>query len=549
VVIKSFYIEKLEDANGQELRHCFLRCSKQEIICVYSEGDNYYLRNSKDDSRPISALQHALFVQQGLIASMPTKRAVSSQCGGQQEIASFRTILMERGMLPPFVAKFQVSSIAKRETAIQAELQVKHGVVDQKRVVKLLLAELLVGVVGSVDLESVVFHLLVIKRAALSLELIKSQELALDMQNLEGTPLLCAATQASATALAIYLIEQGVCVDCQAPNSGNTPLHLALKRQNAPLVRALLDKDANLEITNRKGETPIFATTCHSGLGLFSLLRKAGANLQATTNDGYGLLAYALTKVRNSDYSLFLQLLVQGLDPNSGDPSPLHVAILNNDAQVIDWLLASGAKFDGAAKKVSPPILEALMRLSPQVMLNLIKLTDFDPNVVNQQGLNPLVVALRLANCDYVEALLQKGAKLPDQLNNEAEMAIVRGMRRMAAAQDYSAIELVLRSTESLPFKLLVLNEAVFPMYNRGDFRVLHWFAEGLVNTCDEAVQQFAIAKAKMEGVDKYRMALQLLFGRLAKDPNKKHWQLSAAQALQLMALGDMDLVNFVQCS
>jgi len=81
-----------------------------------------------------------------------------------------------------------------------------------------------------------------------------------------------------------YLLEQGA--DVNATN-GHTPLHIAVEYENLDMVQLLLNKNANINATNKDGDTPLHIAVENENLDMIPLLLEKGANVNAENKDGY----------------------------------------------------------------------------------------------------------------------------------------------------------------------------------------------------------------------------------------------------------------------
>lgn len=412
-VSKGFYIKKLRSNSGEyyeDVAFCF---GLTNYFLFRMEDQHYIWNATSKEAKKISKIQFDLALNNWTKETKPADSAVLSQSGGMQDNTLFDQVL-------------------KMDTFSEEEIT---DINDQ---------------------ESLVFHYLSSERADLALALIKKNGLSTNMTNLLDRPLLVQTAIESANDLALYLLENKAEPNCKNPTTGNTPLHIAVISQNNPLVTALLSKGADLEVRNEQGATPIFCTLPNN-IELFRQLKAAGANINALKNNT-SLLAQAL---RYEDCSLLPTLLAEGIDPNLGTPSPLQIAMLNNDGKSIDMLLENGAS-------LGKHILEAMERCSPDIVLKLLK--NLDPAIKNAC----LLRSLGLANLNYVEALLAEGAEIPYYFDEDLK----RGLNRMDSAKDFRIIEALLKKSSNEKFKQNVFEYLTLP----NNFNHLKPILEALIN-------------------------------------------------------------------
>lgn len=193
---------------------------------------------------------------------------------------------------------------------------------------------------------------------------------------------------------------------------GNTALHWAVKSHNYPVVVILLNYNANPNITNNKGNTPLHLAIHKYGANnrVISLLLKAGANIHLKNKKGESPVDKAI-KLRSvfivnmflkkdplitslySGLSLLatkkgdLTLLQQPFDINFKDRkgrTPLHHAIIENQGKIAQALIERGAEV----------------------------------NAVDKNGMTPLYFAARDGNVKLAKLLLENGARVDIVANN-----------------------------------------------------------------------------------------------------------------------------------
>jgi len=127
--------------------------------------------------------------------------------------------------------------------------------------------------------------------------------------------------------------------------TGTTPLLRAAKALDAPAVRALLAKGANLSLTNAQGMTPTMAA---AGLG-------------STDADTRGV--YTTDDVQQRSIASLKLLLDAGGDINGQDSrglTPLHEAARWGWNDVVTFLVEHGARLDAKDAKGNTPVDSAL---------------------------------------------------------------------------------------------------------------------------------------------------------------------------------------------
>ncbi len=137
-------------------------------------------------------------------------------------------------------------------------------------------------------------------------------------------------------------------LDIQSKNNlGETPLMLSVQGNNISLVTYLLDKGANVDHENNKGETALFYTT-ENNLSMFNLLVSKGADVSHKTIDNTTLLINA---AENKNYTVVKTLLENDADihvkNNSGHTAFQYIISPHDrNSALVQLFLSKGADID-----------------------------------------------------------------------------------------------------------------------------------------------------------------------------------------------------------
>lgn len=119
------------------------------------------------------------------------------------------------------------------------------------------------------------------------------------------------------------------------------------------------------------------------------------------------------------------RLVAEGADIEEADLisgfTPLHVAVIRNQKDVVNWLLTEGANIEARDLRGETPLHVATNKLNVP-MINLLLLKGANINSQSQMGLTPLHLAAtdgRPESLDVAKFLLEKGANrdLKDSLS------------------------------------------------------------------------------------------------------------------------------------
>ncbi|OWM82049.1 hypothetical protein CDL15_Pgr001623 [Punica granatum] len=198
--------------------------------------------------------------------------------------------------------------------------------------------------------------------------LLEELKLDVDTKDEDGdTPLIHAARQGH-TETAKYLIEHGA--DPSIPSElGATALHHCAGIGNIELLKIILSRGVDVESQSDAG-TPLIWAAGHGQPDAVKILLDHQANPNAETDDGITPL---LSSVAASSLPCLELLLQAGANVNiiAGGATPLHIAADNGNLEIINCLLQAGG----------------------------------DPNIADEEGVKPILVAAGRGNQRAVEAL------------------------------------------------------------------------------------------------------------------------------------------------
>ncbi|MCK5706478.1 MAG: ankyrin repeat domain-containing protein [Candidatus Aureabacteria bacterium] len=176
--------------------------------------------------------------------------------------------------------------------------------------------------------------------------------------------------------VAITLIDVGYNINEQDEN-GDTSLHHALLSQNKELIKALVHKGANVNVSNNVQITPIFIALMGFGktpdIDTVQLLIDHGAELNITNSFGYYPIRYVL---KDENIEIVELLIENGANVNAkyiDGRTHLFHAIQNNQKKIVELLIEKGADVNIVDNYGETPISLA-NRLGFEEILNLLKI-------------------------------------------------------------------------------------------------------------------------------------------------------------------------------
>ena len=162
-------------------------------------------------------------------------------------------------------------------------------------------------------------------------------------------------------------------------SNGNTALHIAVKADNPAALALLLFYGANPNIENKDHFTPLLeAVWCRKPEAFLTSLINGGADPAAVARDR---------------------------------KNALHIAVKNNYAEIIPFLIKSGVDLNGKDEDGLTPLHYALVPLREAAVTALIN-AGADPSIPDKRGETALIKAVDYADFDTVALLLRHSACL-----------------------------------------------------------------------------------------------------------------------------------------
>jgi len=199
---------------------------------------------------------------------------------------------------------------------------------------------------------------------------------------------------------------------------GRTALMIAANRGHADVVAYLLDQGANIEHTDRNGDTALLLATYHPKV--VQLLIERGANINHQNNAGITTLMNAASFGKVPTVKLLLKAGADTELKGKAGETALMFAELQQRGEIIRMLKAEQKK----KTSLTTPSVD----MWQAVKANNIKLVKsvlekgYDTNKPNAQGETLLMVAAQTGNTGMIKLLLENGAD-PSLKNKEGHTA------------------------------------------------------------------------------------------------------------------------------
>ena len=220
----------------------------------------------------------------------------------------------------------------------------------------------------------------------------------------KGLTVLSVAVQNNNPYLVEFFIEAGAQVNKRTVQTNQTPLFYA---RTPDIARLLLQADAEIDITDGKGITPLMNAVATNRAAVVQFLIQKGADVNKRV---FKTLQTPLFFAQTSETA---RLLIQaGADVNAKDINgftPLMNAVKTNNLYLTEFLIESGADVEARTfQKLQTPLFYAQ---TPEAARLLLK-AGADVNAADKQGYTPLMKAVQKQKVKLIKFLIANGANV-----------------------------------------------------------------------------------------------------------------------------------------
>jgi ankyrin repeat protein len=241
----------------------------------------------------------------------------------------------------------------------------------------------------------------------------------------DGETALCWAARENHEMVVDVLLRHGV--DPNSPNShGIRPIHWAVTNGSIPLFKALLARGARIDIQT-DGETLLHIAVRRNDQPLVEILIQLGIEVDKPDNAGRTALTVAAA---GGHLEMMELLLAKGADMTIRDQrnwAPLHTALWRHQDEAVEFLLRRGADPDFATEHGPDRLIDAVANQMVRVTRYLLE-NGVDPDPVSQSGRTPLLTAcefFRGNDYEIAEMLLRTGRANVHARNAEGRTPIM----------------------------------------------------------------------------------------------------------------------------
>ncbi|UFH34490.1 ankyrin repeat domain-containing protein [Flavobacterium acetivorans] len=230
----------------------------------------------------------------------------------------------------------------------------------------------------------------------------------------------------------LFLIQQDGNSVKKLTHDGRTYLHWAASKGNVDLVKFLLEKGADINLSDDKGAIPIAfaAANGQANAKIYELFFKAGNNPKQKFKNGANILLLSIPN--DKELKLADYLATKGLSLKDTDDlgnTAFNYAARSGDVKLLQTILKKGIKYDGRAliiasqgTRSSSATLEAYKYLVEDIKINPNSLGDEGENVLHNLVKKP-------KQDDIIAYFLAKGVDVnhQDKAGNSVLMNATRG--------------------------------------------------------------------------------------------------------------------------
>ncbi|XP_019855630.1 PREDICTED: ankyrin repeat, PH and SEC7 domain containing protein secG-like [Amphimedon queenslandica] len=192
---------------------------------------------------------------------------------------------------------------------------------------------------------------------------------------------------------------------------GGTALITAIENDNIDIVKLLLEKGANPNVT-KDNETPLFVAVKSGNIEAVDILLTNGARTDVVSKY-HGTPLHCASQTGNAD--IIKLLIIKGsADVNAVDKdnsTPLFIAVKSGSIEAVDILLTNGARTDVVSKYHGTPLHCASQTGNADIIKLLITKGSADVNAVDKDNSTPLFIAVKSGSIEAVDILLTNGAR------------------------------------------------------------------------------------------------------------------------------------------
>ena len=249
---------------------------------------------------------------------------------------------------------------------------------------------------------------LINKNLAISAGLLKCNA-DLYPSNSEGRAALRYAAMLGNTTIMDLMLKAGEANPNKRDNNYVTPLMTAARSGTIEAVKKLLDNGAELEAGDDGDRTPLMYAASASNREMLNLLLLRGANIEAKDKDGFTPLMYAVIYEQGANAKLLIQKGANIFDTDKAGENVLHIAAKNYtqaSLNMSDLLMDYGAQPNIQDEKGNTPLMIAVQNEDVK-LVNCLLARGANPNIPDKEDYYPLFEAVNKGNKKIINSLIK----------------------------------------------------------------------------------------------------------------------------------------------
>jgi len=299
--------------------------------------------------------------------------------------------------------------------------------------------------------------------------------------------------------IAQFLLERGADVDI-TDQMGKTPLFEAAEYGQPAMVRTLLAYGADLERVNEFHQTPVEVANSATP-EVLRILIEAGAELTGMNRRGRSVVAAA---AKAGDLATVQYLVERGfpLDPpDAQGQSALQAAVAFRQRELVDWLIEAGADPNYCDARSEATVLLTAVESGEEEMVARILQAGAKVNGCGSDRESPLLIAASRGLLEISRRLLREGADAEQRSALGFRPLMVAASTRLYWKSDGVATEVV---------RLLCERGVQVDAVDRNGWSALHHAAFSGHAESAEVLLEFGADPARKEGQGKRPLDLAL---------------------------------------
>ena len=231
--------------------------------------------------------------------------------------------------------------------------------------------------------------------------------LVAEAHNDDGQTALCYAIMYGNMELVSLLLNRGANIEAH-DNKGQTALHMDREKEVVPL---LLNRGANIKAHDNGGQTALHFAVIHGRIEAISLLLNRSANIEAHDNKGQTALHFAVMHGPREAISLLLTrgAIIEAL--NNQGQTALHFAVMHGRMEVISLLLTRGVNIEAHDNK-GQTVLHFAVMYGRMEAISLLLDRGANIETHDNRGQTALHFAVMHWRMEVVRLLLTRGVNI-----------------------------------------------------------------------------------------------------------------------------------------